>query len=199
MLAAFVSVPELFGLTVMVAVAVSLLASVPILNATIPLERLVLPRVVVAETREAPAGTALVTNTPVAADGPWFVMNRVKVTLPPTKTELVETVIARLRSASELIVVRRVEALLLGLKSASKEVTLATFVATPLASGVVTIVTRAFVPLASVPKSQNRPPSTLLQFPRVFVAEMKVTLGGSASVNTSDVAAEGPLLLIVMV
>ena len=70
MVAVFVALPGLFSLSVIVAVAVPLLTIVPMLNATTPLVRLVLPSVVVAETNVAPAGNGLVMTTPVALDGP---------------------------------------------------------------------------------------------------------------------------------
>src|SRR5882724_9183818 len=114
-------------------------------------------------------------------------------------TRLVEAVIARLRSASGLIVVRSVEELLAGLKSASNPATFATLVATPLVAAVVVMVTRAFVPLTKGTKSQIKTPSTLLHVPWVLVAETNVTEEGSVSVSTNDVAIEGPLLFIVIV
>src|SRR6266850_6615710 len=105
----------------------------------------------------------------------------------------------KLKSASGLIVVSKVEELLVGLKSASKAATLATLVATPLVEAVVVIVTRALVPLIKGIKSQIRTPSTLLQVPWVLVADTNVTDEGRVSVNTSDVAVDGPLLFIVIV
>src|SRR6266404_7401544 len=104
-----------------------------------------------------------------------------------------------LKSASGLIVVSKVDELLAGLKSASNPATFATLVATPLVAAVVVMVTRAFVPLTKGTKSQITTPATLLQVPWVLVAETNVTESGSVSVNTSDVAVEGPLLLIVSV
>jgi hypothetical protein len=73
MVALFVIVPALCGLTVMVAVAVPELASVPMSQVTTPDACVQLPWVAVAETKVTPAGNVSVIVTPVALDGPPFV------------------------------------------------------------------------------------------------------------------------------
>src|SRR5712671_3336774 len=62
-MARLVSVPELLGLRIRVAVAVPALGIDPILNATTPVERFVLPGLLLAATRVAPAGKAFVMKT----------------------------------------------------------------------------------------------------------------------------------------
>src|SRR5260370_38119758 len=105
----------------------------------------------------------------------------------------------KLKSASGLMVVSRVDELFAGLKSASKADTFATLVASPKVEAVVVIVTRALVPLINGTKSQIRTPLTLLHVPWVLVADTNVTDEGRVSVNTIEVTGDGPLLFIVIV
>ena len=70
-LAVLVSVPSISGVTVIVTVALAVLASAPRLQVTIPLARTgALPCVVVPLTNEEPAGTGSVRTTLLAVDGP---------------------------------------------------------------------------------------------------------------------------------
>src|SRR2546428_12185695 len=77
MLAVLVLFPAVRGLVVMVIVAVALLARLAIVQVTIPLFCEAVPRGLLAEMNEAPAGSTSVTVTLVAGDGPRFVTLRV--------------------------------------------------------------------------------------------------------------------------
>ena len=197
--AVFVTVPAALNLTVSVAVAMALLVMVPMLNATRPGDRLVVPRLVVADTSVAPAGKGLVKTTDVAVDGPRFVRRIVKITLLPAKTELLGVVIPRARLACELMIVGSVEELFAGLKSASKAVTEAELLAVPPSTAVVVMVTRAPAPLFRGLNPHTIVPLILLQLPEVFVTSTKLTKGDSMLVSTMAVAIEGPLLVMPMV
>ena len=69
MAAVFVTLAAELNLRVMDAVAVALPAIVPILKATTPADRFVVPAVVVAEISVAPGGNGLVITTPLAGEG----------------------------------------------------------------------------------------------------------------------------------
>lgn len=102
-------------------------------------------------------------------------------------------------SVSGVMVVSRMDELLPGLKSASNALAAGALATVPLVIAIVLMVTRAPAPLANVPILHTTPSPLVVQLPMVLVAEMNARLEGIGFVNTTKVAAEGPLFVMPIV
>ena len=117
----------------------------------------------------------------------------------PRKTEFVDACLLNAKSATGTTVVLAEAVLLVEVKSITPDVTLAVLVTAPSLMAVAVIVTVAVALLTRLPSAQLTTPLVWLEVPCVVVADTNATLAGSASVNTTPLAGDGPRLVTMMV
>src|SRR6185437_7567384 len=107
--------------------------------------------------------------------------------------------ICSVRDASETTVVTTDAELSVRLRSGSTDVTAATFVSTPSLGARMEMIAVAPVLLVRMPMPQVTVPLANVAFPRLTLADTKVTPGGNVSDSVAPVTIDGPLFVTVKV
>ena len=190
-----ISPPSLGMIRMSVVVAKRPMPRSPMSQVTVPPNSLQGPWAM-AETKVTPGGSVSMRVTPVATEGPLFLMLILLVRISPTNTGSGKSVLVTEMSADgTTTVVVCVAVLLLKLGSGGLlATTVAVLVISPVEVGMIRMTVLVVIaPRSKSPMLQVTMPPSSLQ-PPGDVAEMNVTPGGSVSVRVTAVDDEGPLL-----